>query len=80
MTSGPFTVFPPKQGLAKDAGSSVKPRLPADLGYRPSAHRLSTTILRTITCLYGKIYKGDAELRLCSKNESEVLDSFEEPR
>ena len=27
-----------------------------------------------------KIYKGDAELRLCSKNESEVLDSFEEPR
>ena len=37
-------------------------------------------ILRIFTHLYGKIYKGDAELRLCSKNGSEVLDSFEDTR
>ena len=30
--------------------------------------------------LYGEIYEGAAELCLCSKNESEVLDSFEEAR
>ena len=59
---------------------SVRPRLPADLDYRLNAHRLSTYILRTFTRLYGKIYKGDAELRLCSKNGSEVLDSFEDTR
>ena len=46
---------------------SIKPRLLADLNYRPSAHQLSTTILWTSTCLYGIIYKDDVELRLCSK-------------
>ena len=59
---------------------SVKPRLSADFCYRPSAHRLSTTILRTFTRLYGEIYKGDAEFRLCSKTGSEVLDPFEDTR
>ena len=34
--------------------ASVKPRLSADLYYRPSVHRLSTYILRTFTRLYGK--------------------------
>ena len=47
--------------------TSVKPQLSADLCYRQSVHQLSTTILRTFTRLYGKIYKDDAELRLCSK-------------
>ena len=60
--------------------SSVKPRLPADLGYRPSAHQLSTTILLTFTHLYGKFYEGDMELHLRSKTGSEVLDSFEDTR
>ena len=60
--------------------SSVRPRLPADLDYRLSAHGLSTNILWTFTRLYGKIYKRDTELRLFSKNGSEVLDSFEDTR
>ena len=37
--------------------TSVKPRLSADLYYRPSVHRLSTYILRTSTRLYGKFTK-----------------------
>ena len=66
--------------VTMDIVYSVKPRLSADLCYRPSVHRLSTTILRTFTRLYGKIYKDDAELRLCLKTGSEVLDSFEDTR
>ena len=60
--------------------ASLKSRLPANLGYRLSTHPLSTTILRSCTHLYGKIYKGDTELRLYSKNELEVLDLLEEAR
>ena len=60
--------------IGKDG--SVKPRLPADLDYRLNAHRLSTNILRTFMRLYGKIYKGDAELRLCSKNDTELTTKY----
>ena len=33
---------------------------------------------QTFMHLYRKIYQGIAEFRLCSKNESEVLYTFEE--
>ena len=67
---------PPMQALLgmQILPGHLPPRLLADLDYQPSAHRLSTTRL------YRKFYKGDAEFRICSKNESEVLYTFEEDR
>ena len=60
--------------------TSVRPQLMADLHYWPSTHRLSTMILRRFTPLYGKIYRGDADFRIRSKNESVFLGSFDEAR
>ena len=53
---------------------SVKPRLSAE---RTSIIDLYFT---DIYAFIRKIYKDDAELRLCSKTGSEVLDSFEATR
>ena len=43
-----------KSWNGESSRGSVKPRLSADLCYRPSVHRLSTYILRTFTRLYRK--------------------------
>ena len=58
-------------GMASNASkwehNSVKPRLPADLYYRPVAHRLSAyIILRKITSLYGKFTGTDTDVCISS--------------